>query len=612
MKIDHATIDFETFYDPANDYSLSKMQTDEYIFDSRFEIIGVSAKAGNGQPTNWFSGTHAETREFLLDSFDWETTPVCCQNTNFDGFIATQVLGIKPYLWMDTLGMGRMLYPWWKRHGLAAMAKAMAKGEKGHAVQNFAGYTRADFSPAELAAYGVYCINDSELTHDLSQEFLKRVPPQEILMIDMQVRMFTEPQFEGDIDRLLVYHQSEVERKQALVDSCVAEKKTLMSNPQFADMLRALGVTPPTKISKTTGKRTEAFAKTDKDFTALLEHPDEDVQALVAARMGVKSTIAETRALRFVQTSVRSKLPVFVNHWGAKKTGRLSGGNKMNFLNIPARGAANELRYCMKAPDGYSVVVGDSTGIELRLAMVMAGQTDAVARIRAGEDEYCNFATKLYGRIITPDDGDERDLGKVSMLSLQYQTGVHTFRNMARLRGIDLSEIEAQKIVDLYRRTYNKVKMMWNYCGRDVLNFIHNKNYLQSVDVEGWFKTNTEGFSLPSHPGVCYHNLHQSKELDWLYNDGKGEVKIYGGKVFENLCQHAARQVVMWQTVMVHRKYPVALSVYDEIVCVVPNSEVAACVAYMEYALSQSPVWCQNKVPLEGKVNYGATYADAK
>ena len=56
------TLDFETYYD--KEYSLSKLTTEEYIRDERFEVIGVSVKVGDGD-TQWFSGTWAETFKFL-------------------------------------------------------------------------------------------------------------------------------------------------------------------------------------------------------------------------------------------------------------------------------------------------------------------------------------------------------------------------------------------------------------------------------------------------------------------------------------------------------------------------------------------------------------------
>ena len=55
-------------------------------------------------------------------------------------------------------------------------------------------------------------------------------------------------------------------------------KKDLMSNEAFAEILRGLGVEPPRKISPITNKWTYAFAKTDKDFIKLEEHPDPAVQ----------------------------------------------------------------------------------------------------------------------------------------------------------------------------------------------------------------------------------------------------------------------------------------------------------------------------------------------
>jgi hypothetical protein len=56
-----------------------------------------------------------------------------------------------------------------------------------------------------------------------------------------------------------------------------------MSNPKLADLLISLGVEPPMKESPANGKQTYAFAKNDEGFKELAEHPDERVQAVVAA-----------------------------------------------------------------------------------------------------------------------------------------------------------------------------------------------------------------------------------------------------------------------------------------------------------------------------------------
>jgi len=88
-------------------------------------------------------------------------------------------------------------------------------------------------------------------------------------------------------------------------------------------------------------------------------------------------------------------------------------------------------------------------------------------------------------------------------------------------------------------------------------------------------------------------------------------VKTYGANVFQNMVQHLARQIVMWQTERINRRYRVVLSVHDEVVCVVPDNEVEACEKYMLECLSTAPPWCQG-IPLAAEVGHGDSYGDAK
>jgi len=130
--------------------------------------------------------------------------------------------------------------------------------------------------------------------------------------------------------------------------------------------------------------------------------------------------------------------------------------------------------------------------------------------------------------------------------------------------------------------------------------------------VNGWFLTTEEGFAIPGQLGVVYKDLRRNSENEWEYTQGRGRVKIYGGKVLENLNQHAARHIVMWQLARVARKYKVVLTVHDEIVCVVPIGEAEKCAAYVLECLHMSPPWCRGLIPLAGEVGIGSTYAEAK
>ena len=176
---------------------------------------------------------------------------------------------------------------------------------------------------------------------------------------------------------LLEQHLIETrDRKDALLEAAGVTKEELMSNPKFAEVLRSLGVTPPTKISLTTGKEALAFAKTDEGFLALAEHDNEQVQALVAARLGTKSTLEETRTQRFIDISKRGLLPVPVRYYAAH-TGRWGGDDKINLQNLPSRGAnGKKLKNSIISPAGHTLIDADSAQIEARVLAWLAEQDD--------------------------------------------------------------------------------------------------------------------------------------------------------------------------------------------------------------------------------------------
>lgn len=613
--MDILTVDFETFY--SSEFSLTKMQTDAYILDRRFEVIGVCVAVNDDEP-EWFSGTFEETQRWL-NRYDWRHSAVRCHNTMFDGFILTQKFGVRPFLWMDTVAQARMLHPWLTSHSLASMAKFYKLPDKGTAVVDALGKRREDFTPAQLQEYADYCMHDTNLCREIGKEMDKFTPALEAKLIDMTVRMFTEPKFIGRVERMRELYDEEVKRKETLLASAFIEREVIMSNDKFAERLEMYGVRPPRKISKTTGKEAYAFAKTDKEFTDLLEHDDPSVQALVAARLGVKTTIAETRAQRFVEMAERGPLAVYLNFWGAKTTGRYSGGNSVNWQNLPARGTSAGLRDAILAPPGHTVVVGDSSNIELRVVMALAGQDDVLDKLSNGVDLYCDFASKLFGRTITKADKAERFLGKTAMLGLQYGAGAERFMEMVRIASrsdpgvqpIDLNR--AYAIVDLYRQVHRNVVQLWQRCNEVVLADIANGCSLVNVDVNGWFITQRDGFGRPGEPGVVYHDLRwDNAAKEWTYQMGRNRVRIHGPKVVENLSQHAAMKVVMWQTARINERYPVKLSVHDEAVIVPHKDQLDDAIAYMTECLSMAPKWCRHILPVACEVGHGDSYGSAK
>ena len=156
----------------------------------------------------------------------------------------------------------------------------------------------------------------------------------------------------------------------------------MLSNPKFAELLEQHGVAPPTKISLRTGKETFAFAKSDKGFNDLLEHTDPKIKMFAEARLGIKSTLEETRTQRLIDISERGSLPAPLIYYGAH-TGRWGGGGKINLQNLPSRNKqANIIKKAIIAPDGYVIVEADSSQIEARMVAWYSGQDDLVEQFK--------------------------------------------------------------------------------------------------------------------------------------------------------------------------------------------------------------------------------------
>jgi len=157
--MDVYTLDFETYY--AQDYSLSKMTTEEYVRDKQFEVIGLAIKK-NDKATKYVSDPGIIKR--LLTHIDFSDCAILCHNTMFDGAILGWHYGINPKVWFDTMCMSRALHGVETSASLKAVAERYGVGVKGNEVHNAKGKRRADFTVGEAERYGEYAKNDVDLT----------------------------------------------------------------------------------------------------------------------------------------------------------------------------------------------------------------------------------------------------------------------------------------------------------------------------------------------------------------------------------------------------------------------------------------------------------------
>jgi hypothetical protein len=639
-------LDFETYYD--KEYSLKKMAPVEYILDPRWETIGCAFQEGFHNDANRYWAEGPDVQRALMQ-YDPEDTVTVCYNALFDNCILAWRYGFVPKLMVDMMGVSRATLGHLLRSlSLESVALHLGVGVKGGAVKRAAGMHLADLKQQGdfYLEYVAYAMNDVGMLLGAYDKLVRsgKFPASELVVNDMVLRCAVEPRFQLDAD-VLALHLAEVRaKKKALLDQAMltaGSKSDLMSNEKFAAMLRNLGVEPPTKVSPVTQKVTYAFAKTDPAFIELEEHDDPMVQALVGARLGLKSTLEETRTERLLAIAnlqwpdfwrtkreltgmpSRALMPIPLRY-GAAHTHRLGGDWKLNLQNLPRGG---NLRRSLKAPPGYVVVAADAAQIEARIVAWICGQLDLVAQFAAGEDIYSLFASEVFGHPVNrklpdPDHIGKGFVGKTGILGLGYSLGWVKFQRSVKTlsraqlgRVIELSDDEAQKTVNTYRRKYHHIKNAWrelNDFGIPVLANGGEYTFGPCVFEKG-------AILLPSGLRLHYHNLRQvdgDKGPQWLFDYAGKPKRLYGGALLENIVQALARIIVMDAAVRAQKRLARAgiflnLQVHDELVMLVPEKFAEVTRRILEEEMAKRPSWAPT-LPLKAESGRGENYASAK
>ncbi|MFA5706809.1 MAG: DNA polymerase [Candidatus Neomarinimicrobiota bacterium] len=659
-------LDFESAYGKhpvtGENITLSKITVENYVRHPLFKVHGLGVKIEQDPAFYVYGGDLLH----FLKAHPWGQTFAICHHTHFDGAIFSWRAGIRPAFWGDTLSMARAIFPH-ESCSLSNIARLLGVGEKGIELANFAG--KWSLTDQEQAVLGAYCRNDVELTSRVFDALKGHFPVSEMRLIDLTIRLFTEPVLQVDRGVLIEEYKRERRTKRALLKACAVDKTVLSSGDQFAQLLLTLGVDPPKKLSPSKVKDgrvnpdnagepplgilpdwkrlgqditlasklqhwtneqiserreqlkaakdsypwTYAFGKSDEEFAMLQEHPDEQVRAVVDARLGVKSTIKETRSKRFYKIGSRGAFPVYLTYYGAH-TGRWSGGDKQNAQNLgrvdPRDPTSGALRRSLLAPAGHVLVVRDLGQIEARMLAYWAGQEDLVNLFREGGDPYNRQASKIFGYEVNrkkPEFFLEGLVGKASTLGNGYGMGWGKFQETLRVGflgapsllfdqeaaqklGADVDvfchtrsykkgcatlqeealamkplnvSVEAhlwhcaavKQIVDKYRESNSAIVAGWREAQQALTSVIHGEEI--AVGQRGMVTTCGEGFVLPNGMKIRYHKLRatDSGELRYLANVRKKEWSyIYGGKAVENLIQALSRIVLSDQMLNINRR----------------------------------------------------------
>lgn len=610
-------IDVETYYD--SDYSLRKMPTTEYICDPRFELQTVSVQEHRWKKPRVFTAT--EFKRWAA-AVNWSRAGMVGHHCQFDALIVSRYCGVKPAFYFDTLSMARPVMPIHIGGSLKALTEAFGReGKKrGQALVNVMGRRLKDFTKDELKQLKLYNGDDVEDTLFVFNQLLPHTPINELKLIDRTVRMYAVPRLLLDKPLLIKLGEDEVKRKAELVDSIGADKKQLMSNDQFAELLRAQGVDPPMKTSPTTGKAAYAFAKQDLDFKALLDHEDPVVAALVEARLGVKSTIAETRAIRLANRADFGPAAVYLNYAGAK-TLRWSGGDSVNFQNM---GRGSPLRTALQAPPGHDLIIADLAQIEARINAWFNGQQNIVDAFANGQDVYALAASGVYGRPINKDkDPLERFVGKVMVLALGYQAGGPRFAQMLRIGQfgppVAVSDQQAADLVKAWRAANPFIVAGWKRANNNMRSAFMGQQRIDDK-VISYIGYGEKGvITMPNGTYIRYDKLQFDDEgvtyaakYRRLKDGSKKEqrTRLYGGIVVENYTQGLARVVIgdhIVQATDEFKNAQLVMTTHDEIVLCVPQRSTRKVMEGVRRIMSTPPSWAPD-LPLAVDIHHSKRY----
>lgn len=508
--------------------------------------------------------------------------------------------------------------------------------------------------------YRAYCIHDTEICYAALQYFIKLLPVNEIKFQDMMSRCYLYPRLALDAD---VLHKEKrrldkrrLEKVRPVADkyfdgNIETAKEYLRSKRLFGVLLKTMGGATdqdifdansrdeeidyafiiPTKVSEKTGKVDYAFSLTDESFHKLADLSPE-LREVCDARMEMASSIEHSRTQRFIDSTKwepKFGLPYKIS--GAA-THRLSGEMSLNVQNLSSgrkEGQTTALRDSICSPDdNHTIVVSDSSQIELRITGYMANEKILLNAFKHSQDVYSVTAEMIYGVPwrdinIGRKSGDKRlahfrTIGKVTSLGGIYGISWSAFMDYAAVvGGVTLTEDEAKDIINKFRNAYPALPQFWKLCGKVLDHMLAGgSGYFGGPSGKLFFYDGNyqiHGKTVPSIIGpdgmrLSYYKLcKRRKEYEdgsvrdnfayWGLKEGRYQwVYIYSSKLTENLGQYLAFALMKWQGLKINEKYPTSLNTHDEWGLLVEDKELYPAITYVMESMRTVPEWLNGLV----------------
>lgn len=288
------------------------------------------------------------------------------------------------------------------------------------------------------------------------------------------------------------------------------------------------------------------------------------------------------------------------------------------------------IRPTIQAADGKVLIWCDWSAIEARTNPWLANSVEADEQVlrlfREGVDIYIENAKDIFNvehiDKETTLGEEQRQSGKVAVLSLGFLGSVGALKAMARGYGMRLSDEQAKLIVDGWRAR-NTWARHFGYESWDAFQAaIQTPGQIFEVGRLAFeFKPELLGGSvlcwLPSGRPLVYPDIRMGmqenvftgdEEFMVTYNHGHGRARMWAGKVIQGPTQACAADLLRRVLVALDPYSVVVAHTHDEVVIEVPEDEQDYWAKLLKELMLTLPAWADDKLPLEAKLDIDFFY----
>jgi DNA polymerase len=266
------------------------------------------------------------------------------------------------------------------------------------------------------------------------------------------------------------------------------------------------------------------------------------------------------------------------------------------------------LRPALIPAEGKQLVVADWSAIEARVTAWLANdpQAEEVLQVfRDGRDIYKREAAGIYRVPEDAVDKDQRQIGKVAILSLGFGGGVGAFSAMGRNYGIVMEEADAKRIVDAWRRANPWAVRLWQRLEDGYTRALRNPGReFNTGRVTYLYDGQHLWYSLPSGRILCYpFAKFDGDEITYIKAAWKPaadakewpRARLWRGLACENIVQATAHDLLRHS---LRQLDDVVLHVHDEIVLETDDPDAPNT---LKQVMCTPPEWAQG-LPLNAEV----------